>query len=88
MIERSVKVINQLGIHARPASMIVQGANKFKSRIWIVKDGIPADAKSIMNVMMLAAAYGSEVVIRASGDDEQQAVTAIEELFNGKFNED
>ena len=88
MIERSVTVTNQLGIHARPASMIVQWANKFKSKIWIEKDGIPADAKSIMSVMMLAAAYNSTVTVRASGDDEQQAVNAVCALFEQKFNEE
>lgn len=88
MVERSVKVTNQLGIHARPASMIVQWANKFTSKIWIEKDGIPADAKSIMNVMMLAAAHGSDVIIRASGEDEEEAVGAIEALFHKKFNEE
>ncbi len=88
MTERQIKVINTLGIHARPASMIVQTAAKFKSSIWIIKDGANADAKSIMSVMMLAAAYNSSVTIRASGSDEADAVNAIVSLFEQKFKEE
>lgn len=88
MTERQIKVINTLGIHARPASMIVQTAVKFKSNIWIIKDGANADAKSIMSVMMLAAAYNSTVTIRASGSDENDAVNAIASLFEQKFKEE
>jgi phosphocarrier protein HPr len=88
MIERQIKVINALGIHARPASMIVQTAVKFKSNIWLVKDGANADAKSIMSVMMLAAAVNSTVTIRATGNDEEDAITAIASLFEQKFKEE
>jgi phosphocarrier protein len=88
MIERQIKVINTLGIHARPASMIVQTAIKFKSNIWLIKDGANADAKSIMSVMMLAAAVNSTVTIRATGNDEEDAVTAIAGLFEQKFKEE
>jgi phosphocarrier protein HPr len=88
MKERQITVINSLGIHARPASMIVQTAMKFKSSLWLIKDGASADAKSIMSVMMLAAAYNSKVTIRASGEDEEDAVNAIAALFEKKFNEE
>jgi phosphocarrier protein HPr len=88
MIERQIKVINTLGIHARPASMIVQTAIKFKSNIWLIKDGANADAKSIMSVMMLAAAVNSTVIIRATGNDEEDAVAAIASLFEQKFKEE
>jgi phosphocarrier protein HPr len=88
MIERQIKVINTLGIHARPASMIVQTAVKFKANIWLIKDGANADAKSIMSVMMLAAAVNSIVTIRATGNDEEDAVTAIASLFEQKFKEE
>jgi len=88
MIEKNVKVINSLGIHARPASMIVQTAMTFKSSIQLVKDGTPADAKSIMSVMMLAAAQGAEVTVKADGDDGEAAVDAVIELFYKKFNEE
>jgi phosphocarrier protein len=88
MTERQIQVINTLGIHARPASMIVQAAIKFKSNIWLIKDGASADAKSIMSVMMLAAAFNSTVTIRATGSDEVDAVNAIIDLFNQKFKEE
>lgn len=88
MIERQIVVSNSLGIHARPASMIVQTAIKFKSSISLVKDGVSADAKSIMSVMMLAAAYNSLVTIRVSGEDEKEALEAITGLFEKKFNEE
>jgi len=88
MIEKNVKVINTLGIHARPASMIVQAAIKYKASVQLVKDGATADAKSIMSVMMLAAAQGSNVTVKAVGEDEAEAVDAIIALFDKKFNEE
>jgi phosphocarrier protein len=88
MAEKTVKVINALGIHARPASLIVQTAVKFASSVQLVKDGASADAKSIMSVMMLAAAQGSSVVVKADGEDGEAAVDAVIELFNKKFNEE
>jgi len=88
MIEKDIQVINSLGIHARPASMIVQTAIKFKSSISLIKDGASADAKSIMSVMMLAAACNSTVTVRATGPDEGEAVNAIASLFDQKFNEE
>ncbi|NLE01453.1 MAG: HPr family phosphocarrier protein [Fibrobacter sp.] len=87
MTERIIVVSNPLGIHARPASMIVQTAMKFKSTITLIKDGTSADGKSIMSVMMLAAAYNTKVTVRASGQDEVEAVNAIASLFEKKFNE-
>ncbi|MBN1757147.1 MAG: HPr family phosphocarrier protein [Chitinispirillaceae bacterium] len=88
MTEREVEVINTLGIHARPSSMIVKTALQFKSAISISKSGAEADAKSIMSVMMLAATCGSKVTIRASGDDEKQALDAVAGLFARKFDEE
>lgn len=88
MMEREIRVINTLGIHARPASKIVQTANRFKSKICIVKDKATADAKSILNVMMLGACFESLVTIRASGVDEKEAVDAMAALFEQKFNEE
>ncbi|MFP4013905.1 MAG: HPr family phosphocarrier protein [Chitinispirillaceae bacterium] len=88
MIEKTAKVVNKLGIHARPASLIVQTAIKFKSSIQLIKDGASADAKSIMSVMMLAAAQDSSVVVRAEGADEEAAAEAIVRLFEMKFNEE
>jgi phosphocarrier protein len=87
MIQREMPITNELGIHARPASLIVQTAKRFKSDIWIEKDGVTADAKSIMNIMMLAASKKSMVTIRAKGPDEQQALETIARLFENQFNE-
>ncbi len=87
MTEKIVKVTNSLGIHARPASMIVRAASQYSSSIFLEKDGVNADAKSIMNVMMLAAGCDSSVTIRADGEDENEALAAIAELFETKFNE-
>jgi phosphocarrier protein len=88
MTEKQVIVTNSLGIHARPASMIVQSAAKFSSDISLEKDGTSADAKSIMSVMMLAAGNESRVIIRASGKDEQEAVESLAKIFESKFNEE
>lgn len=88
MKEQQIKVINSLGIHARPASMIVQTAIKFKSQVSIIKEGTTADAKSIMNVLMLGAECGTTVTVRANGPDEQEAVKAVALLFEQKFKEE
>ncbi len=88
MVERKIQVINKLGLHARPAAMLVQKASKFKSEIKLQKEDIEANAKSILSVMMLAAEVGSFVIIKAEGEDEEQAVKAIAELFEEKFGEE
>ena len=88
MVEREIKVINTLGVHARPASKIVQTANKYKSTISLCRGTTTADAKSILNVMMLGANYDTSITIRASGVDEREAVDAIASLFELKFNEE
>jgi phosphocarrier protein len=88
MTKREIMVTNTLGIHARPASLIVRTAMNFKSSVTIEKDGATADAKSIMSVMMLAAGQNSHIIIRASGSDEVQAIEAIAAIFENKFNEE
>jgi phosphotransferase system HPr (HPr) family protein len=88
MVAREIKVINTLGVHARPASKIVQTANRFKSAVSLCRDKVTADAKSILNVMMLGANYDTSVTIRAAGEDEKEAVDAIAGLFEQKFNEE
>ena len=88
MVERKIEVINKLGLHARPAAMLVQNASKFKSEIKLQKEDVEANAKSILGVMMLAAEIGSFVTIKAQGEDEQQAVEAIAKLFEEKFGEE
>ena len=88
MVERKIQVINKLGLHARPAAMLVQKASKFKSEIKLQKEDIEINAKSILSVMMLAAEVGSFVTIKAEGEDEEQAVEAIAGLFEEKFGEE
>ena len=88
MVERKIEVTNKLGLHARPAAMLVQNASKYKSEIRLQKEDVEANAKSILSVMMLAAEIGSFVTIKAQGEDEQQAVEAIAKLFEEKFGEE
>jgi phosphocarrier protein len=87
MPEREVKILNKLGIHARPAAEIVKAAGKFKSNITIVRDDLEVNAKSIMGVMMLAAECGATVVLRATGDDAEAAVDALATVIAAKFGE-
>ena len=87
MAERSVQVVNKAGVHARPAAELVKAASKFKSEITIVRDDLEVNGKSIMGVMMLAAEFGSTVMLRASGPDAEQAVDAISRLIADKFGE-
>ena len=87
MVQRDVVVTNSLGIHARPASLIVTTATPFDCEVWIEKEGTSANAKSIMSVMMLAAACDSKVTIKANGKEEQKAIEALALLFEAKFNE-
>lgn len=88
MIERDIQVTNKAGIHARPSAMLVKAASHFDAEIFLTCDGTEVNAKSIMSVMMLAAAMGSTVRIRAEGPDEEEAVVAIMALFESKFSED
>jgi phosphocarrier protein HPr len=87
MIERSVEIVNQNGIHARPAAEIVKTAGRFKSQITLVREDLEVNGKSIMGVMMLAAECGSTVQLRADGPDAQEAVDALTSLIAGKFGE-
>jgi phosphocarrier protein len=87
VIERAVKVMNSLGLHARPAAQLVRLASTFQSQIELVKDDMVVNAKSIMGVMMLAAECGSTIQIRASGDDAEQALAALEKLVTDGFGE-
>lgn len=87
MIEREAKIVNQLGLHARPAAQIVKIASAFKAEIEIQKDGLTVNGKSIMGVMMLAAECGSSILLRASGPDEGDAILALAELVARGFGE-
>jgi len=87
MMERSVEIVNKNGLHARPAAEIVKLSSKFQCEITIVRDDLEVNGKSIMGVMMLAAEFGSNILVRANGPDAEQAVNAIADLVAAKFGE-
>ncbi len=87
MKEVEVEVKNEHGVHARPATKLAQIAAKYSSTITVVNSGIEADAKSVISIMMLAAVKGTMLTIRADGEDENDAVTDVENLFEGLFGE-
>jgi len=87
--ERVITVTNRLGVHARPSAMLVQLANQFSSDLFVARDGEEeVNAKSIMGVMMLAAAKGTELHFRAVGADGAALLDALEILFQSNFSED
>jgi phosphocarrier protein len=86
-IEKTCTVQNKMGLHARPAALIVQTANKFTCDVTLEKDGQSVNGKSIMGVLMLAAAKGSAILVRAEGENAHECVKAIGELFDKGFNE-
>ncbi|MBE6349603.1 MAG: HPr family phosphocarrier protein [Spirochaetaceae bacterium] len=88
MIEKILTVQNRAGIHARPAALIAQTANKFASEVLIEKDSTVINAKSIMGVITMAAGYNTQLTLKVSGADEKDAVQAITALFESKFEEE
>ena len=80
-------IVNKLGVHARAAAKLIELASGFESSIRICRDGREADAKSIMQVMMLAASKGTSIEVVARGDDAAEAAEAIERLVAGRFDE-
>lgn len=87
MIKKDLKVINKHGIHARPAGLISRTASQFESEIKLIKDGYEVNAKSIMGLLTLAAAYGCVITATACGKDEKDAIEALEKLFACGFDE-
>jgi phosphocarrier protein HPr len=85
--ERTFIIANKLGLHARAANMVVQVASNFESAITMNKDGIEANAKSIMGLLLLAAGQGSRIIVKAEGRDCKEAVEKIGALIEGKFGE-
>lgn len=85
--EQTFIIKNKLGLHARAANMVVQVASNFESAITMNKDGIEANAKSIMGLLLLAAGQGSRIVVRAEGRDCREAIEKIGDLIEGKFGE-
>lgn len=86
--ERTVKIINQLGLHARPAAEFVKTASRFRSEIRVRKDELEVNGKSILGVMMLAAEYGSSITITATGEDADAAIDELASLVASRFGED
>jgi len=85
VLERNYEIVNTLGLHARAAAALVQTAQKFRSEIHICKDGISVNGKSIMGLLMLAAAKGTVIQVRTEGDDAPEAMDAIGELVRNGF---
>jgi phosphocarrier protein HPr len=88
MTEKQVVVLNRAGIHARPAALIVQTAGKFKSKIFFRNSNEEINAKSIMGIITLGAAYKTEITISADGEDEVEAVETLSRLFENRFEEE
>jgi phosphocarrier protein HPr len=86
--EREVEIVNRLGLHARAAAKLVHTSSRFDSHVWLIKDGEEVDAKSILGLLLLAAAQGSLVTVRCEGDDEAEALEAVSELIADGFYEE
>ena len=87
MVECKVKIVNKLGLHLRAAAKLVQTASAFKADVRIRNKNIEVDAKSIMGVLGLEAALGSEITVKAKGCDEREALAAVAKLIADKFEE-
>jgi phosphocarrier protein HPr len=88
MLQREVEITNKLGLHARASARLTQVAGQFQAEIWLSRNGRRVNAKSIMGVMMLAAAKGSTIVIETDGTDEAAAMQALEQLVADRFGEE
>jgi phosphocarrier protein HPr len=88
MTQKKVIIKNRAGIHARPAALLVETANKYKSSIHLEKQNEKINAKSIMGIITLGAAYKSELLLSADGPDEKEAVESISHLFESRFEEE
>ena len=88
VVEKSMKIQNELGLHARAATKLVQLASKYPCELTLTKDGHEVNGKSIMGVLMLVASKGSTVLLRAKGEKAAEAIDAIAKLIDDKFGED
>lgn len=88
MITQEFTIKNRLGLHARASAKLVQTANRFRSEVFISKEGEEVNGKSIMGILMLAAAIGAKIEVRVSGEDAEAAFAAISQLIEDKFGED
>lgn len=87
MLSQTITISNKLGLHARASAKLVSTADRFQSEVVLNKDGLTANAKSIMGVMMLAAGFGTELKLTAEGPDSEAALKAVVDLFNNRFGE-
>ncbi len=88
MTSREVQIRNRLGLHARAAARFVHAANRFKSRVRVARDGRSMDGKSILGILLLAAAQGSQLRLSAEGEDEEACVAALAALVESGFGEE
>jgi phosphocarrier protein HPr len=88
VVDKSMKIQNELGLHARAATKLVQLASKYPCELTLTKDGHEVNGKSIMGVLMLVASKGSTVLLRAKGEKAAEAIDAIAKLIDDKFGED
>lgn len=87
MLQQEAEIINKLGLHARASAKLTQTAGNYSSAVWLSRNGKRVNAKSIMGVMMLAAAKGSKIVIETDGPDETDAMKALCALIADRFGE-
>ena len=88
MLEQQFAIINKLGLHARASALFVKTASQFKSDITVFREGVEVNGKSIMGIMMLAAAKGTEIILQVSGPDESDAFQKLGELIQNGFGEE
>ncbi|GAB6086633.1 HPr family phosphocarrier protein [Alkaliphilus crotonatoxidans] len=88
MLEKVVTIKNEIGLHARPASLLVKEASRFKADTFLIKKGNKYNCKSIMNVLSMGAKKGDEIILRVDGSDEEEAMEALVDLIENKLNED
>ncbi|HZV81054.1 MAG TPA: HPr family phosphocarrier protein [Geobacteraceae bacterium] len=88
MLEQHIMIVNKLGLHARASALFVKTASQFKSDIKVIRDGIEVNGKSIMGIMMLAAAKGTTIVLQVSGADEGEASQVLGDLVRNGFGEE
>jgi phosphocarrier protein HPr len=85
LVESNLVIRNQLGLHARACALFVKTAARYKAQVFVSRDDLEVNGKSIMGVMMLAAEEGATIKVRAEGEDEDQVLAALKELVDGKF---
>lgn len=88
MLTKTMTITNRLGMHARAAATFVKTASNFKAEVYVEKNGRKADGKSIMDLMTLAAAQGTQILVTAHGEDEAEALLVVENLVSSRFGEE